>query len=113
EKARERDGAAPNPLEYTYPGPVPQSAETAICMLADGVEASMRVLTDPTPQKIRDVIDHIVRQRMEQGQLRDAPRTLRQLEVIKQEFARVLTGMYHSRIDYPASSGGVTSEFAS
>lgn len=113
EKARERDGAAPNPMEFTYPGPVPQSAETAICMLADGVEASMRVLNDPTADKIRDVIDHIVRQRMEQGQLRDAPLTLRQIELIKQEFARVLTGMYHSRIDYPAASGGVTSEFAS
>ncbi len=113
EKARERDGAAPNPLEYTYPGPVPQSAETAICMLADGVEASMRVLSDPTAQKIRDLVDHIVRQRMEQGQLRDAPLTLRQIELIKQEFVRVLTGMYHSRIDYPSSSGGVTAEFAS
>ena len=113
EKARERDGAAPNAAEYTYPGPVPQSAETAICMLADGVEASMRVLSDPTPAKIREVIDHIVRQRMEQGQLRDAPLTLQQLEVVKREFARVLTGMYHSRIDYPASSGGVSSEFAS
>lgn len=113
EKARERDGAAPNPVDYTYPGPVPQSAETAICMLADGVEASMRVLSDPTPEKIREVIEHIVRQRMEQGQLRDAPLTLHQLEIIKQEFARVLNGMYHSRIDYPAASGGVTSEFAS
>jgi hypothetical protein len=113
EKARERDGVAPNPAEYTYPGPVPQSAETAICMLADGVEASMRVLTDPTPEKIRDVVDHIVRQRIEQGQLRDAPLTLRQLETVKREFARVLSGMYHARIDYPAASGGVTSEFAS
>ena len=113
EKARERDGVPPNPDEYTYPGPVPQSAETAICMLADGVEAAMRVLSDPTPDKIREVVDHIVRQRMEQGQLRDAPLTLQQLEQVKAEFTRVLTGMYHNRIDYPAASGGVTSEFAS
>ena len=113
EKARERDGAVPNVNEYTYPGPVPQSAETAICMLADGVEASMRVLSDPTPEKIRDVVDHIVRQRIEQGQLRDAPLTLRQLEIVKREFTRVLSGMYHARIDYPASSGGVSAEFAS
>ena len=113
EKARERDGVNPNAGDFTYPGPVPQSAETAICMLADGVEASMRVLNDPTPEKIRDVVEHIVRQRMEQGQLRDAPLTLRQLELVKREFVRVLSGMYHARIDYPASSGGVTSEFAS
>ena len=113
EKARERDGAPPNPAEYTYPGPIPQSAETAICMLADGVEASMRVLSDPTPDKIREVVDHIVRQRTEQGQLRDAPLTLKQLELVKREFTRVLSGMYHARIEYPQSSGGVTSEFAS
>jgi hypothetical protein len=113
EKARERDGVVPNPAEFSYPGPIPQSAETAICMLADGVEASMRVLNDLTPEKIRDVVEHIVRQRMEQGQLRDAPLTLRQLELVKREFVRVLSGMYHARIDYPAASGGVTSEFAS
>jgi membrane-associated HD superfamily phosphohydrolase len=81
-------------------------------MLADGVEAATRVVHDPTPQKIREVVDHIVRQRVEQGQLREAPLTLKQLEIIKDQFARVLTGMYHTRIDYPAASGGVTSEFA-
>ncbi|HKO16093.1 MAG TPA: HDIG domain-containing protein [Gemmatimonadaceae bacterium] len=113
EKARERGGSAPNPQEYTYPGPLPQSAETAVVMLADGVEAATRVLADPTPEKIREVVDHIVRQRIEQGQLRDAPLTLRQLDIVKDQFARVLTGMYHNRIDYPAASGGVTSEFAS
>jgi membrane-associated HD superfamily phosphohydrolase len=59
------------------------------------------------------VIDHIVRQRIEQGQLREAPLTLKQLEVVKEQFARVLIGMYHHRIDYPSASGGVTSEFAS
>jgi hypothetical protein len=82
-------------------------------MLADGVEAATRVLGDPTPDKIRDVVEHIVRQRIEQGQLRDAPLTLKQIDIVKDEFARVLTGMYHNRIDYPTSSGGVTSEFAS
>ena len=82
-------------------------------MLADGIEASARVLHEPTPQRIRDVVEHIVRQRMEQGQLAEAPLTLRQIERIKDEFTRVLVGMFHNRIDYPAASGGVTSEFAS
>ncbi len=112
EKAKERDGAPANPAEFAYPGPIPQSAETAICMLGDGIEASAHVLHDPTPAKIRDVVDHIVRQRIDQGQLREAPLTLKQLEVIKEQFARVLVGMYHHRIDYPATGGGVTSEFA-
>ncbi|HEX3160191.1 MAG TPA: HDIG domain-containing protein [Gemmatimonadaceae bacterium] len=113
DKARERDGATPvNSQEFAYPGPIPQSAETAICMLADGVEASMRVLNEPTPDKIREVVDHMVRQRIDQGQLAAAPLTLHQLEMVKAEFVRVLSGMYHNRIDYPTSSGGVTSEFA-
>jgi hypothetical protein len=113
EKAKERDGALVNAADFAYPGPVPQTAETAIVMLADGVEASAHVLHDATPQKIRDVIDHIVRQRIDKGQLREAPLTLKQLEVVKEQFARVLIGMYHHRIDYPSASGGVTSEFAS
>jgi len=114
EKAREYDaGSLPNAADFAYPGPIPQSAETAVCMLADGIEAAVRVLAEPTPSRIRDVIEHMVRQRMEQGQLRDAPLTLRQIEIIKEQFARVLSGMYHSRIDYPASSGGISSEFAS
>ncbi|HJU89653.1 MAG TPA: HDIG domain-containing protein [Gemmatimonadaceae bacterium] len=112
DKARERDGSVPNTAEFAYPGPVPQSPETAIAMLADGVEAASRVLPDPSPERIREVIDHIVRQRMEQGQLRDAPLTLQQLDRVKEEFVRVLGGMNHNRIDYPASSGGITAEFA-
>ena len=98
--------------EYAYPGPAPQSAETAVVMLADSVEAATRVLNEPTSPRVREVIEHIVKQRLEQGQLRDAPLTLKQLECVKDEFARVLAGMYHSRIDYPRASGGVTAEFA-
>jgi putative nucleotidyltransferase with HDIG domain len=103
EKARERGGetGVGNASDFTYPGPVPQSAETAVVMLADGVEAATRALAEPTPDRIREVIELVVRQRLDQGQLRDAPITLRQLTVVKQEFARVLSGMYHARVDYP------------
>jgi cyclic-di-AMP phosphodiesterase PgpH len=113
DKARQRPADPLDAAEFAYPGPVPQTAETAVVMLADGVEAATRVLNEPTAEKIRDVIEHIVRQRVEQGQLADAPLTLHQLETIKAEFTRVLVGMYHNRIDYPAAAGGVTSEFAS
>jgi putative nucleotidyltransferase with HDIG domain len=113
DKARQGDRNEADATEFAYPGPLPQSTETAVVMLADGVEASTRVLHEPTPQRIRDVVEHIVRQRVEQGQLSDAPLTLRQLETIKAEFTRVLVGMFHNRIDYPAATGGVSSEFAS
>lgn len=111
DKARQ-DGADIDAAAYEYPGPRPRSAETAVVMLADGVEASTRVLNEPTARRVREVIEHIVRQRLEQGQLRDAPLTMKQLETVKDEFARILSGMYHSRIDYPRDSGGVTAEFA-
>nr|MBA3891878.1 metal-dependent phosphohydrolase [Gemmatimonadaceae bacterium] len=112
EKAKERDGSV-NAADFTYPGPRPQSAETAVAMLADGVEAAVRVLNEPNADRVREVVRHIMKQRMDQGELRDAPVTLRQLDTIEREFTRVLAGMYHNRIEYPAASGGVTSEFAS
>ncbi len=101
ERARERGDANPTTAEYAYGGPLPNTAETAVCMLADGVEAAARALPEPTADRIRDLVERIVQQRLEQGQLRDAPLTMRQLETVKEEFARVLLGMYHGRIDYP------------
>src|SRR2546427_365967 len=59
-------------------------------------------------QKIEEVINHIVRTKLNAGQLDEAPMTLQQLEQVKQEFVRIITGMYHNRIDYPESSGGIT-----
>lgn len=110
EKARERDGVLPpEGGEYAYPGPRPRSVETAICMLADAVEAATRALPDPTPAKMREVIDRLVQARIEQGQLREAPITLAQLDTVKSEFARVLEAMHHSRIDYPTSPSNASS----
>src|SRR2546425_10073832 len=101
------DGRSPNPSDFEYPGPKPRSKETAIAMLADSVEAALRVLEDLTPQKIDEVIDHIVRTKLNAGQLDEAPMTLQQIEQVKQEFVRIISGMYHNRIDYPTSRGGI------
>jgi hypothetical protein len=113
EKSTEQNGPPENPDDYRYPGPIPQSKETAVVMLADAVEASARVLSEPTPQKLREVVDHIVKLRLDQGQLAEAPLTLREVNVIKEQFTRVLSAAHHTRIDYPASAGGVTAGFAS
>src|SRR6266851_8443442 len=102
------DGGSAVAADFSYPGPKPHSAETAISMLADSVEAALRVLEDLTPTKIAEVINHIVRTKVSQGQLDEAPMTLQQLEQVKQEFLRIISGMYHARIDYPESSGGIT-----
>ena len=102
-----------DPADFRYPGPRPQSAETAVAMLADSAEAAVRVLNNPTPEAVRSAIEHLVQQKMGSGQLDDAPLTLRDLDRIKREFARVMSGTYHKRIGYPRPSGGVTPEFQS
>jgi hypothetical protein len=108
DKAKKADGGqARNPDDFTYPGPKPRSMETAIAMIADSVEAALRVLEDLTPQKIEEAIDHIVRTKVNAGQLDEAPLTLQQIEQVKAAFLVVLSGMYHNRIDYPESSGGI------
>jgi putative nucleotidyltransferase with HDIG domain len=101
----------PNPADYRYPGPRPQSAETALAMLADSAEAAIRVLSDRTPDKVRDAIELLVQQKLGSGQLDDAPLTLRDIDRVKQEFARVMSGTYHKRIGYPRASGGITPDF--
>ena len=108
EKARGEceEGEDPCAEEYRYDGPKPRSRETAVLLLADGVESAVRSLSDPTPERIRSCIEGIFRTRLEGGQLDDAPLTLSDVDRVKREFTRVLTGMYHQRIDYPDSPGG-------
>jgi hypothetical protein len=82
--------------------------ETAIAMLADSIEASLRVLEAPTPSKLEAAIEQIIKNRLASGQLDEAPLTLSQVNDVRAEFVRVLTGMYHNRIGYPEASGGIT-----
>jgi cyclic-di-AMP phosphodiesterase PgpH len=103
-------GEDPDLAAYTYPGPSPHRAETAIAMLADSAEAAVRVLDAPDAEAVRVAIDTLVARKIANGQLDDAPLTLRDLARIKAEFARILGGMHHHRIDYPASAGGITGE---
>jgi putative nucleotidyltransferase with HDIG domain len=111
ERARARGNGEIAAEIFRYPGPRPRSVETAVAMLADGVEAALRVLEDPTAEKLREAIDHLVLQRVESGQLDDAPLTLSQLERVKEEFVRILSGVHHNRIDYPATTGGLSADW--
>ena len=102
QKAVEEYGEAElRPEDFTYPGPRPRSRETAIAMLADSVESATRALQDPTPDRIRGLIDNIVDGKIADGQLDDSPMTLQELAAVKGQFAKVLTGVLHQRIDYP------------
>ena len=100
-----------NVEEFRYPGPKPRSVETAVVMLGDSVEAAVRVLEDPTEQKMKDAIDHLFRQRIDSGQLDEAPLTMVQVTRVRDEFVRVFEGVRHNRIDYPTTSGGLSSDW--
>ena len=86
---------------YRYPGPKPQTKETGIVMLADSVEASSRTIDDPTPQKLENKIDGIIKQRFMEGELDECDLTLKDLSKIKQSFLKILVGIHHHRIKYP------------
>ncbi|MFQ5911623.1 MAG: HD family phosphohydrolase [Nitrospinota bacterium] len=90
-----------NEDDFRYPGPKPQSRETGILLLADGVEAASRTLVDPTPARIHNVVRNIVARIFAQGQLDDCELTLRDLNLITQAFVRILTGIFHQRVVYP------------
>ncbi len=114
ERAKEEEPAALVRDElFHYPGPLPRSAETAVALLGDAVEAALRVLDEPTPETIADAIAHLVESRVEGGQLREAPLTLAQVEIVKREFVRAYTAMFHSRVEYPEEIGGITADWES
>ena len=94
-----------NLADYRYPGPRPQSAETAVAMLADSAEAVVRVLEDRRPELVREAIEQLAAQKLASGQLDEAPLSLVDIDRIKREFARVMSGTYHKRIGYPRAAG--------
>jgi putative nucleotidyltransferase with HDIG domain len=95
-----------NPADFQYGGPRPQTRETAVAMISDSVESAARVLSDPSPPRIRELVDRIVDAKIAAGQLDESPMTLREISRAKEVLAKVLSGMYHQRLDYPAPSGG-------
>jgi len=94
-------GDQPEPGAYRYEGPKPQTRETAVVMLADAVEAAVRTLPRPTPDRIYEVVRRIVHERLEDGQLDECDLMFRDLEKIAQAFTRILTGIFHPRVEYP------------
>jgi len=86
---------------YRYPGPKPQTKETGIVMLADAIEASTRAIEEPTPQKIENRIDDVIKARFMEGELDECELTLKDLTKIKGAFIKILVGIHHHRIKYP------------
>jgi putative nucleotidyltransferase with HDIG domain len=87
--------------KYRYPGPEPQSKVMGVLMIADAVEAASRTLIEPTPVKIRGLIRTIVDDCLQDGQLDHTDLTLADLRAVSESFQRVLSNIFHQRIDYP------------
>ncbi len=100
-KQAEAAGQQVDECDYRYPGPKPQTREAALIMLADAVEAAGRTLTDPTPARIQGMVQKIINNIFIDGQLDECELTLKDLHNIAKSFNRILSGIFHHRVDYP------------
>jgi hypothetical protein len=106
QKAKEKENPDMDSLneeDFRYPGPKPRTKEAGIVMLADAVEAASRTLSEPTPSRIRGLVQKIINSIFLDGQLEECELTLKDLQKIEESFSRILTAIFHQRIDYPSS----------
>ncbi len=101
DKAREDDVPEVSEDGFRYPGPRPQFRESAIISLADAVESASRTLAKPTPSRVEQMVEDIVRNRLLDHQLDECDLTLAELASLKQSFVKTLLSMLHSRVRYP------------
>lgn len=94
------DAPPPNIEDFKYPGPRPRTREAALVMLADIVEASSRTLDDPTPTRLRQHIDAVMKGVYSAGQLDESDLTFKDLDLLADSFHQVLRGIFHHRISY-------------
>ena len=104
--APDGEGGAVDESLFRYPGPKPQSRETALVMIADACEASARALPEPTSQALRALVHKRINEIFGEGQLDECELTLRDLNAIAGAVTRALEGVYHARPDYPAAQPG-------
>lgn len=109
EKARQKDGDdAIDPADFRHIGHKPRTAEMAIVMLSDSLEAACRAVfqdEEPTPEAIEKVVTRVVDEKMNDGQLSESSLTLAQLTKARRAFLDALIGHYHQRIAYPNFPG--------
>lgn len=100
--------------EFRYPGPKPQTKEAGVVMLADSIEATVRaaavggrLANSKDPQRegaetLNGIVDRIIAERLDDGQLNECDLTLREIELIRRTFVQILEGIYHPRVEYPS-----------
>jgi putative nucleotidyltransferase with HDIG domain len=108
QKAVQQAGGDPSKVNeqvFRYPGPKPQSKETALLMLADGCEAAVRAMHPSSVEEISEIVRKVITERVACGQLDECPLTMHDLDLLRQSFTMTLQGMFHPRIQYPEMEG--------
>jgi len=108
ERAREQTGEDVDVDDFRHIGHKPRTAETAILMVADSLEAACRAVfqtEEPTSDAIEKVVNRVMDEKLEDGQLSESPLTLGELTKIRAAFLESLVGHYHQRIAYPNFPG--------
>lgn len=102
QKAIERAGSeeAVDIEDFTYPGPIPQSRETAILMMADSCESAIRAIKPQSNKEIAEIVHRIIEGKRNGGQLNASQLTLNELQKIEDTFIDIFKGLFHPRIDY-------------
>lgn len=104
-KAKEKDDSVTEDA-FRYPGPKPQTKESAVVSIADSVEAAARSISNPTPESIEKLVQDTIRSRILDGQFDECPITMKELKIVERSLIRGLSGTYHNRVKYPKLKKG-------
>jgi len=92
--------------DFRYPGPKPQTRETAVMMLADACESASRSLREATPGRLEGLVEELTQKRLRDGQFDECGITLKELHIVQESLIKSLNAMYHGRIKYPSQTTG-------
>jgi hypothetical protein len=101
EKASQKEDSEVKEEDFRYPGPKPQTKETAIAMLADACEASVRASRPSSPEEVERLVRKVIEEHLLAGELDECNLTLQDIKEIRSIFANVLEGVFHPRVKYP------------
>ncbi len=108
--AADGDESAVDIDAFRYPGPNPQSRETAVMMLADSAESAVRSIGPTSKQQVSEIVQDIIQGKMKSGQLDESGLTLNDIKAIRDIFVEMLQAVYHPRIDYKKATATETSQ---
>jgi putative nucleotidyltransferase with HDIG domain len=101
---QDEDSVEISDTEFRYPGPKPQSRETAIVMICDGCESAVRAIDEPTAGRIESTVHNMIMKRLMDGQFAECDLTLRDLGIIEETLVRTLAAIHHGRVAYPTTA---------